>query len=343
MKLKKLNLLNFRNYTSEFEFSPDVNLIIGPNTAGKTNLMEAIHLLATGESFKAQTNNELIQWGEQLAMVEGWTDEKYLKLAIKNDDGQVNKEFWVDEVDRKKSKFRKHLAVVLFRPQDIRLVSGSPGRRRNFLDDLLSSLDWQYYQALLTYNKAVSRRNQVLKQIQANQANKKELFFWSQTLEKNGEKLNNQRQEFIQFCNYYWQTEKTEFKHLELDYQASPVTVDLLKEKLDKDIDRGVTTIGPHRDDFIILSSEFGDKQKDLAIWGSRGQQRLAVLGLKLAHLAYVESEYEKKPLLLLDDIFSELDEQNRELVVSILPDYQAFITSTDSIDVPFPAKVFNL
>ncbi len=343
MKLKKINLLNFRNYTSEFEFSPDVNLVIGPNTAGKTNLMEAIHLLATGESFKAQTNTELIKWAEKIAMVEGWTEEKYLKLAVKDEDGQVSKSFWVDEVERKKSKFQKHLIVVLFRPQDIRLVSGSPGRRRNFLDDLLAPLDWQYYQALLTYNKAVSRRNKVLKQIQASRANKQELFFWSQTLEKNGKKLTDKRQEFIEFCNYYWQTEKTEFNHLELDYQASPVTVKLLKEKLKKDINRGVTTIGPHRDDFLVLSNEFGDDKKNLAIWGSRGQQRLAVLGLKLAHLAYVESEYEQKALLLLDDIFSELDEDNRELVVSILPDYQAFITSTNSIDVPFPAKVFNL
>lgn len=343
MKLKKLNLLNFRNYSRQFEFSPDVNLIIGPNTAGKTNLMEAIHLLATGESFKARTNNELIIWGEKLAMVEGWTEEKYLKLAVKDEDEQVSKNFWVDEVERKKSKFQKHLIVVLFRPQDIRLVSGSPGRRRNFLDDLLAPLDWQYYQALLTYNKAVSRRNKVLKQIQADQANEQELFFWSKTLEKNGKKLTQKRQEFIEFCNYYWETERREFSHLELDYQASPVTVNLLKERLKKDIERGITTIGPHRDDFIILSKEFDNEQRDLTIWGSRGQQRLAVLGLKLAHLAYVESEFEKKPLLLLDDIFSELDESNRELVVSILPDYQSFITSTESIDVPFPAKVFNL
>ncbi len=343
MKLKKIKLVNFRNYSCEFKFSPDLNLIIGPNTVGKTNLLEAISLLTTGDSFRAQTNQELIKWGEDLALVEGWGDNKHLKIAIKNDQGQANKQFWVDKVERKKTRFQKELISVLFRPQDIRVTTGSPGRRRAFLDNLLAPLDWQYNQALLTYNKAVSRRNRVLKQIQADRASKQELFFWSQTLEKNGQTLIQARRKFIDYCNYYWQTEKTEFSHLELDYQVSPVTVNLLKEKLEKDINRGITTIGPHRDDFLVLSDEFDKNQKELAVWGSRGQQRIAALGLKLAHLAYVESEYEKKPLLLLDDIFSELDEQNRELVVSILPDYQGFITSTDSIDVPFPAKVINL
>lgn len=343
MKLKRIKLLNFRNYSREFNFSPKINLVIGPNTAGKTNLLEAISLLANGESFRAQTNQELIEWGKKLAMLEGWLNGKYLKIAIKDDDQQVSKQFWVNEVERKKSEFQKHLVTVLFRPQDISLVTGSPSKRRSFLDDLLSPLDWQYYQAFLTYQKAVSRRNQVLKQIQTDQAKEQELFFWSKTLEKNGEKLTEGRQEFIEFCNNYWRTEKTKFSHLDLDYQASPVTVNLLKEKLDKDINRGVTTIGPHRDDFVILSNEFGSDPRDLAIWGSRGQQRLAVLGLKLAHLAYVQSKYNRRAILLLDDIFSELDEANRELVVSILPDYQSFITSTESIDVPFPAKVFNL
>ncbi len=343
MKLKRIKLLNFRNYSHQFEFSPQINLVIGPNTAGKTNLLEAIALLDNGESFRAQANQELIKWGEKLAMVEGWVNGKYLKIAIKNDGQQVSKQFWVDEVERKKTEFQKHLVTVLFQPQDISLVSGSPSRRRGFLDDLLIPLNWQYYQALLTYQKAVSRRNQVLKQIQADRAKKQELFFWSKTLEKNGEKLTKARQKFIDFCNDYWQTEKTKFSHLELDYQASPVTVKLLEEKLDKDLNWGVTTIGPHRDDFVILSNEFGGESKNLSIWGSRGEQRLAVLGLKLAHLAYVQSEHDKRALLLLDDIFSELDEANRELVVSILPDYQSFITSTESIDVPFPAKVFNL
>ncbi len=343
MKLKNLNLVDFRNYSREFEFSPQLNLIVGPNTAGKTNLLESIHLLATGESFRANKNEEMIRWGKELALVEGTVNGEFLKIAVQTKDNKVVKQFWVEKVDKKKSHFIKHFSAVIFRPEDIRMIQGSPTRRRDFLDDVWSSWSWEYYQPLLTYNKAITRRNNVLRRIQEGQAKKEELYFWSQTLEKNGEIIRQKREQFLDFTNYYWQNQREEFSHLKVDYQSSPVTIELLEENYREDINRGVTTIGPQRDDFIVKSSEFGDDPKDVAVWGSRGQQRLATLALKLAQLAFIEDQQDKKPALLLDDIFSELDQSNQELVVSLLPRYQTFLTLTEDISIPFEAKVIKL
>lgn len=343
MKLNKLNLVDFRSYSRKFNFSPQLNLIVGPNTAGKTNLLEAIYLLASGESFRANRNEEMIRWGADLALIEGQLKDVFLKIALQVKDNQVVKQFWTDNVEKKKSQFIKHFSAVVFRPEDIRMVQGSPTRRRDFLDDVWSSWNWEYYQPLLTYNKAITRRNRVLKRIQEKKAKKEELYFWSKTLGKNGEIIRQKREEFLDFANTYWQNQRKEFSHLEIDYQSSPVTVELLEENYDKDINMGITTIGPQRDDFSVLSSEFGEESKDVSIWGSRGQQRLVTLALKLAQLAFIEEKQDRKPVLLLDDVFSELDQSNQELVVSLLPRYQTFLTLTEDITVPFQAKVINL
>ncbi len=343
MKIKNLNLVDFRNYSNQFLFSTDLNLIVGPNTAGKTNLLEALYLLASGESFRANTNKEMIRWGCDLALIDGQVNEKHLKIAVQIKENKVVKQFWLDKVEKKKSHFIKHFSAVIFRPEDIRMIQGSPSRRRNFLDDVWSSWSWEYYQPLLTYNKALIRRNQVLKKIREGGAKKEELYFWSQTLEKNGEVIRQKRDQFLDFVNYYWQNYRKEFSHLKVDYQSSPITVDLLEENYQKDFGMGVTTIGPQRDNFVVFSSEFGDEPMDIAIWGSRGQQRLATLALKLAQLAFIEDQQDKKPALLLDDIFSELDQSNQELVISLLSHYQTFLTLTEDIAVPFQAKVIKL
>jgi DNA replication and repair protein RecF len=343
MKLNKLNLVDFRNYTKKLEFSEQLNLIIGPNTSGKTNLLESIYLLASGESFRATKIEEMIRWGKSLALVEGLVADVFLKIALQTEKDKVTKQFWVDDVEKKKSQFIREFSSVIFRPENIRMIRGSPSRRRNFLDDVWSSWSWEYYQPLLTFNKAIIRRNRVLRRIQERKAKKEELFFWSKTLEKNGEILRQKREQFLEFANYYWQNQRNEFSHLKVDYLASPITVDLLEECYQKDVDRGVTTIGPQRDDFRVISSEFGDQPKNVATWGSRGQQRLATLALKLAQLSFIEEQQDKKPVLLLDDIFSELDKANQELVVSLLPHYQTFLTLTEDISVPFQAKVIKL
>ncbi len=343
MKIKKLNLVDFRNHSREFIFSPQLNLIVGPNTSGKTNVLEAIYMLSFGESFRAKKIEEMIRWKKKLSLIEGRVNENFLKISLQFENENTTKNFWVDEVEKKKSQFIKYFSSVIFRPEDISIIQDSPGGRRGFLDGVWSSWSWEYYQPLLTYNKAIIRRNKVLKKVQQGKAKKEELYFWSKTLEKNGEIIRQKRGQFLEYANNYWQNSRPEFSHLQVDYQSSPITIDLLEETYNKDVSFGITTIGPQRDDFVVSSSEFGRKAKDVAVWGSRGQQRLATLALKLAQLAFIEDQLGKKPVLLLDDIFSELDESNQELVVSLLPRYQTFLTLTEDITVPFEAEVIKL
>jgi len=345
MVLKNLSLFNFRNYSrNRFRFSPQLNLIIGPNAVGKTNLLEAVYLLADGDSFRALRNEEMIHWEKELALIEAETNGRRLKLALTKEDRKTKKQFWVDGLKKMRREFLNQFWAVIFRPEEIRIINGSPSRRRQFLDSILAPLDWQYRQAVSAYERALRRRNRLLLEISEAKAQEEELFFWNRALIKNGEIIRRAREEFLDFANQFlarsWQGR---FGHLSCRYQSSPVTEERLRKRFGRDLERRTTSIGPHRDDFSILSARFGAKEKDLALWGSRGQQRLAILALKLAQLAFVEERKGEKPVLLLDDILSELDQEGQQLVGSLLNNYQTLLTSLEKVSLPVPVKVFNL
>jgi len=337
--LKSLSLVNFRNHLrAKFDFSSGPNLIIGPNAAGKTNLLEAVYLLATGESFRASRNRQMINWGKDLAFVEANVGQNQLKLTLEEKDGRTKKEFWVDKVKKSRRDFLEYFLAVIFRAEEIRVISGSPSRRRAFVNQIISPLDWEYRRAVLIYEKALASRNRVLAKIAEGKAAKQELYFWNQALAKNGEIIRQKRAEFFDFVNHFLVNSP-----FSCFYQPNLVSLARLEEELTRDLQFGSTGCGPHRDDFSILSSEFEAKDKNLAFWGSRGQHRLAILTLKLAQLSFAENKKGRKPVLLLDDIFSELDEKNRALIGSIWDGYQTIITSTEKIDLSRPAKVIFL
>ena len=328
MTIRKLSLVNFRNYSQrEFHFSPQINLIIGSNASGKTNLLEAIYLLAAGESFRAQKNEALIHWSQNYALVEAEIETNQLKIVLIKKDGQVRKEFWLNQVKKTRREFLTAFLAVVFRPEEIRVVTGSPARRRDFLDKVLAPLDWRYRRALLTYEKALRRRNKLLLAINQGEANQAELFYWHQALAKNGEIVRQLREDFFTFVNQFLR--QSQFSHLSYRYLANPITLALLDQRLKEDLAQATTSCGPHRDDFVFLDQRIPAQEKDLALWGSRAQQRLAILALKLAQLAFVREKRREKPVLLLDDIFSELDHQGRDLVASLLEHYQIFLTAT--------------
>lgn len=200
------------------------------------------------------------------------------------------------------------------------------------MDRIIAPLNWNYHQAATTYERALRRRNRLLDEIRTGRAGKQELYFWDQTLIKNGEIIRKEREKFLDFANAFFDGSSIdEFKHLSCEYKASPMTRELMASKLSLDLEFGFTSIGPHRDDFVILSSQLEAPSKNLDTWGSRGQQRLAVLALKLVQLQFAEKLQVRKPILLLDDIFSELDRKSRKLVSSVLKDYQALITATEA------------
>lgn len=334
MRLISLGLENFRNFSKkEFIFGPGLNVVVGRNTIGKTNLLEAIGLLATGGSFRGAKNNQLVrQNGGEVTRVRGkfsaGGQEEGLEILFQRM-GEVPllKRFLVNGVPRRRVDFIGQLRAVVFRPEDLDLVAGSPNVRREFLDAVLTSVDQDYLRALHSYQKGLRQRNRLLEQIREEGAPRSGLFFWDRLLIENGQRLSSERTEFVNYLNQ----QPDYFGDLVIDYDQSVISPERLRQYERQEVAAGMTLVGPHRDDLkILMMAKNGDKKtRDLADFGSRGEQRLAVFSLKLAQLEFVALRSGSRPLLLLDDIFSELDEENRKHLVTVIPKQQTFLTTT--------------
>lgn len=321
------------------EFSPGINLILGNNGTGKSNLLESIHFLSTGKSFRSSSLSQLINWQQTYSIVKSKIFKKNreleLELQLIKDvapTSGIKRKYLVDKVEKSRKAYLGTLKAVVFQPEDIRLVTGSPSRRRDFFDDTFSAIDWRYASALSQYNKALKHRNELLDQIRQGTNTKSELFYWDQSLLKNNEIIHSQRHSFVRHVNsFYHRHDNPEIQTLSLNFQASVLTQEKLDSNYNYDLIRGYTQSGCHRDDFSFDNSIFSNSDQNLASWGSRGQQRLAVLSLRLAQIDYLQNIYQEKPLLLLDDIFSELDPEHQQLVSGLSSDYQAFFTSSEN------------
>jgi DNA replication and repair protein RecF len=229
--------------------------------------------------------------------------------------------YLVDGVARVRSGFVGKLAAVLFRPEDMRLIEGSPSRRRNYLDETLSMAHIEYSRALSVYEASLKRRNRLLDAIRDGLARHEQLMYWDQSIIKNGNILTDFRRSYLDYLSQI----KTAFGQYRLEYDASTISASRLEQYASAEVAVGYTLVGPHKDDFVIKS-----EGRDLMKYGSRGEQRLAVLFLKLGNLQYIEGKLRVKPVLLLDDIFSELDEEHRKEVVAMTKDRQTIITSAE-------------
>lgn len=333
MFLKKLNLQNFRSFSSKnLSFVDQITLILGPNAIGKTSLIEAIYLLAIGSSLRASKIEEMISFDEELSRVKVKLeneDEESILLEILLTRGLVQGRrsqralYSVNEVRRRKKDFLGQLLAVVFRPEDLRLIEGSPARRRQFIDNLLCLVDREYASSHKVYTEALKKRNKLLWQIKEGFMGKQVLSFWNMQLLKHGEILQKKRAELFRFFN----TVKFALE-FELQQKISLISAERQKLYEAKEIAAGHSLIGPHKDDFIVV---LGDgKDFDVGIYGSRGQQRLAVLWLKICELAFIEKVTQQKPVLLLDDILSELDDTSKSYVLKLLEGQQTIITSAD-------------
>jgi DNA replication and repair protein RecF len=353
MLLRKLVLQNFRNFSNQNWDFKKTTIIVGENGSGKTSLIEAINLLASSDSFRAGRIEEMIRLGAELGRAQAlfelgdlaFSKEKNkkidedvqelekLKLEIMLTRGMVagkrsqHRLFTVNDIRRRRADFVKNLSVVVFRPEDLRLVEGSPRRRRLFLDQTLSMLDWEYQRSLQQYEQTLKRRNLLLQKVREGEENKSILSFWNLNLAKQGQFLQQERTKFIDFIR-----EVIFPFELNIEYLPSLISDDILQKYLNKEIAAGRTLIGPHKDDFLVKFSlpKKGIEDLSLLAYGSRGQQRLGVLWLKIAELQFLHSRIDYQPILLLDDVMSELDQDSKKMVLSLLENYQTVLTTAD-------------
>ena len=333
MFLKQINLTNFRNYSHlELNFDHRPTVLAGNNAVGKSNILEAIHLLSIAKSLRVETEDELIKDQESFARVEGLlTDPDTALLVLINRSTGVSfrKKVLVNGISKRVVDFIGNLPAVIFYPQDINMVAGSPSLRRWHLDLGLAQIDSDYKRSLTAYEQFLTARNRVLKRIREGKGKVAELDYWTEELVKEGEAISVKREEFFNFINQL-QTPLGEFR---FEYQRSELTKERLSQTNGREIAAAATLIGPHRDDFEILLDS-----RNLAHFGSRGEQRTATLAFKLAQLEYMAKILGQRPVLLLDDVFSELDAAHRAHVVEIVFKQQTIIATVELENIP---KVF--
>lgn len=338
MYLSKIFLQNFRSYEQKLvELDPKLNLIIGPNGSGKTNILEAIYVLSCGKSFRSSSLSKLINWSTNYAFCRGkihknnQDTELEVQLVKSPVSASIGRKFLLQKVEKPRKNYLGAFKVVVFEPEDIRLITGSPTRRRDYLDSIFTSTEWRYTAALGQYNKALKHRNELLDQIRLGTSAKSDLFYWDQALVKNCQIIHQYRQSFFKSANSFFKNHPDpEIQKISLNYHPSYITLEKLESGFSFDMARGYTQCGLHRDDFAFDNSLFKSVDKNLAFWGSRGQQRLAALGLRLAQINFIETTYNDTPVLLLDDIFSELDTEHQKLVVSLCQNYQTIFTAAE-------------
>ena len=341
MHLCELSLTGFRNYEElEFTAEPGVNLILGDNAQGKTNLLEALWLFCGGHSFRSAKDSEVIKWEKDFARLEmrfsGQEREQTAKLVFFGNKKQVE----INGVEKKSSSalIEKFCAVV-FSPEHLSLIKRGPSERRKFIDSAICREKLQNAVILSKFNRVLVQRNSLLKDIYRRPSLEETLSIWDEPLIKNGALLIKKRLDYVRMLSerasvYHdgisKNSEKLTIKYISSAEIEDSDSVEVIAEKLRKklldnrkdDIRTGVTNHGPHRDDIEIMIN--GKNAKSFA---SQGQQRSAVLSLKLAEASVLKERMGEEPVILLDDVLSELDSKRQDFLLNELTDCQVFIT----------------
>ena len=292
-------------------------MITGDNGSGKSNILEAIYLMATGRSFRADSDTEMIAYGQQFSIINSQfslnDQNTNLRMTITNDIGTNRKKFEVNGVARRGVDFAGKLKAVLFGPANMLLVTGSPVVRRRYLDFVISQRDREYRRDLISYEKGLRQRNKLLDLIRDGKASRTQLYFWDRLLIKNGEYITRGRDEYLTSLNVQYSMPNTSTSlTMNVQYDKSVISEVRLKQYETQEMAVGTTLVGPHRDDFTLEM-----EKRDVSKYGSRGEQRMAVLWLKMGELKYLTVD-EQLPVLLLDDVFSELDHEHREEILTL-------------------------
>lgn len=338
MKISNLELNNFRNYTnSKVQFTDGVNFIVGKNAQGKTNLLESIYIMSVGKSPKNSKDKQIVKFNQQRSKIEC----NFSTIA-----GNKNIQMYLDKSDKKSIKINNlnilkltelvgTLSVVYFSPDEMKLIKEVPEDRRSFLDISISQFDKPYLYNLMKYNRILKMRNQILKSFDSNESKIEQLKLFTPQLIDTAEKIIEKRLTFIEnlknFAKNIHQT-ITLTENLEISYsyvkkENLTIKQDLENEfnrVLEKELELGYTCIGPHRDDIIFKINDLDCKQ-----FASQGQQRTVSLVVKLSLMEVIKNEIGEYPILLLDDVLSELDDGRQNRLLNMTTKYQTLISCT--------------
>ena len=336
MWINKIKLKNFRNYSEqEINLGKNINVFFGENAQGKTNIIESIFLASIGKSYRTSKEKELIKFNENEAFIE-------IEFNKSDRDGKIKiqisekKQIFLNGIKLKKlSELLGNINIVIFSPEDINILKGSPQNRRKFLDIMISQLRPNYMHLLTIYLKTMEQRNNYLKLIKFENKPEELLDIWDEKLVDAGIKIYQYRKEYIdkiysKIKNIH--KDITQGKEdIEIEYFSDATTrqnfLNELKSRRKLDIIKGYTTKGIHRDDFTIYINK-----KEVGTFGSQGQNRTVVLSLKLSELQVIYDDIGEYPILLLDDFMSELDSKRRENFLNSIKDIQVIITCTEKL-----------
>lgn len=334
MIVKSLKLKNFRNYDLlDLEFDETTNIFYGDNAQGKTNILESIYLTGTTKSHRGTKDRDMIQFGQEEAHIETVVEKKGVPFKIdihlkKNSPKGIA----INKIPIKKaSELFGIINIVFFSPEDLNIIKNGPAERRRFIDLELSQLDKLYLSDLSNYNRIVNQRNKLLKDVYDRKDLLDTLDIWDMQLVNYGNRIMERRKKFIDQMNQIIGEVHEKLtggrEHLKIFYEPSLKDESLehaLMKNRERDIRMKSTSVGPHRDDICFMCGDL-----DIRKFGSQGQQRTAALSLKLSEIELVRNEIKDTPILLLDDVLSELDKHRQNYLLDSIRDVQTLITCT--------------
>lgn len=340
MIIKSLSVANFRNYEKEhIEFSDGTNVIYGNNAQGKTNLLEAVHLFASGKSHRTKSDSELIKFGERFMKLGiEFSDKSRDYKAVMQISSDLKKSVKINNVPiTKLSMLMRYLNVVMFSPHDLEIIKGAPQARRRFLDEAISQLYPVYLKTLISYHKNLAQKNSLLKKLKfAGKTDDAMLSVWNEQIAEDGSTIMKYRAEFIEKLRGYASDIHREISSEKLDLVYTPsIDCDIINKenffnKLEsvkaREIENASSLYGIQRDDLRFFIND-----NEVKTYASQGQQRTTVLSLKMAQMEHINEVREEYPVLLLDDIMSELDTSRRTYLANRIKGKQVIITCTDS------------
>jgi DNA replication and repair protein RecF len=352
MQISNLELANFRNHKNlTINLDNPIIYIFGSNGIGKTNILEAIYLLSSTKSLRSQYDKDMILFDEKFLKLKAKIikddDEKELELIIqsKTDFNNLStKTCRINQLPKSISFFAGTLKSVIFSPSDLELITGSPATRRKYLDSVLYQTSSSYKKDILEYTKALKQRNKLLETISETKRGYDQLPFWNDKMISTGSRIQQERNRFIDFLNLEFNSNLKNKLHrnyqISFRYHVSEISEERFSHYEKAELASMHTLIGPHKDDFEIFLGH-----EKISEFGSRGQQRMGIIIQKKLEAEFIFKESGTRPILLLDDIFSELDASNNNSILEMIPNQQTIITSVEVLPQikKFDPKLINL